>query len=92
MIRVTVLNARLTPDARTLGIADVELDGAVTVRGVRLVEAWSDGRPFAVAPLRHDDASRPVLSWSDSVGWQIAAAIRAALGDSAAVSEGEAAA
>jgi hypothetical protein len=76
MTAVRVLSAYVMGETT---VASVELDGAVTVTGVRLEDSPYTGRVIAIPPRRGTGDGRPVLSWSDAVAGEVAAAIIAAL-------------
>jgi hypothetical protein len=70
---------RHPPDAPVVATADVQLDAAVTILGVRIMESFLTARLTAIPPVRGADPRRPILSWSDPVGQQITTAVLAAL-------------
>ena len=90
MTFVRVLSARrVAGDNGALAVADVELDAALTVRGVEILDDPIRGS-VAVAPRRPWGDHERVLAWSDRVSADIVASVRHALGDRAAISGDEA--
>jgi hypothetical protein len=83
---VRVLAARrLSADTEAVAVADVELDQALTVRGVEIHHDPVHGGDRAVAPRRPWGDQRPVLAWSPRVSAAIVSEVRAQLGDRTAV-------
>lgn len=81
---VRVLAARWCgPEEPATAIADVELDAALVVRGVQVVDDPIVGS-VAVAPRRPWGDQARVLAWSPNVSARIVDGIRSALGDTRA--------
>jgi hypothetical protein len=86
MTAVRVLSAYQQGDTVA---ATVQLDGALTLTGVTLTDSAYSGRMVARPPRRL--SGRPLLTWSDAVAAEVAAAILAALpGQTVAVADDEA--